>query len=173
MLIKKEYNRGGEPSFIFYANIVIILQITKSAIILYAAQWRFGKDRKYHMRPLDNIISLEQFTQMREGNRISFARSPWWTDCINQVELWICQDRTTTKDNLREKAESYARNYLCTIPELPSIDKDGVVKEIADQVESDLEDATFDQRPPASVVAQKERDKIPEDPERKFIRLCP
>ena len=125
------------------------------------------------MRPLDNIISLEQFTQMREGNRISFARSPWWTDCINQVELWICQDRTTTKDNLREKAESYARNYLCTIPELPSIDKDGVVKEIADQVESDLEDATFDQRPPASVVAQKERDKIPEDPERKFIRLCP
>ena len=66
MLIKMEFNQGGEPSFIFYANIVIILQITKSAIILYAAQWRFGEDRKYHMRPIDNIISLEQFTQMRE-----------------------------------------------------------------------------------------------------------
>lgn len=125
------------------------------------------------MRPLDNIISLEQFTQMREGNCISFARSPWWTDCINQVELWICQDCTTTKDNLREKAESYARNYLYTIPELPSADKDGVVKEIADEVEKNLQDVSFDQRPPAYVVAQKERGTIPEDPNEKFVRLIP
>ena len=125
------------------------------------------------MRPLDNIISLEQFTQMREGNCISFARSPWWTDCINQVELWICQDYTTTKDNLREKAESYARNYLYTIPELPSADKDGVVKEIADEVEKNLQDVAFDQRPPAYVVAQKERESIPEDPDEKFVRLIP
>ena len=110
---------------------------------------------------------------MREGNNISFSSSPWWTDCINQVELWIYQDRTTTKENLYDKAMSYARNYLCTIPEPPSVDKDGVVREIADQVESDLEDATFDQRPPASVAAQKERDRISEDPERKFIKLCP
>lgn len=108
---------------------------------------------------------------MREGNRISFARSPWWTDCINQVELWICQDRTTTKDNLREKAESYARNYLCTIPELPSVDKDGVVNEIADEVEKNLKDASFNQRPPAYVSAQNARLSIPEDPENKFIRL--
>ena len=125
------------------------------------------------MRPLVNIISLEQFTKMREGNSISFSRSPWWTDCINQVELWICQDHTTTRDNLYDKAMSFARNYLCTIPELPSVDKDGVVKEIADKVELDLKDVSFDQRPPASVVAQKERNKIPEDPEKKFIRLNP
>ena len=125
------------------------------------------------MRPLEYIINYEQYTQMREGNSISFSSSPWWTDCINQVEMWIYQDRTTTKENLYDKAMSYARNYLFTIPELPSVDKDGVVREIADQVESDLEDTTFDQRPPASVAAQKERDKIPEDPERKFIKLCP
>lgn len=123
------------------------------------------------MRPLDNIISLEQFTQMREGNRISFARSPWWTDCINQVELWICQDYTTTKDNLRDKAESYARNFLFTIPELPSVDKDGVVQEIADKVEDDLKDVSFDQRPPASVLAQQERNKIPKAPDKKYIKL--
>ncbi len=123
------------------------------------------------MRLLSNIISLDQYTQMREGNGISFARSPWWTDCISQVELWICQDRTTTKDNLRNKAESYARNYLWTIPELPSVDKDGVVIEIADKVEEDLKDAAFDQRPPAYVVAQNARFSIPEDPERRFIRL--
>ena len=125
------------------------------------------------MRPLVHTIYFEQFTQMREGDHIVFSISPWWDDCINQVEIWIYQDRTTTRDNLFDKAMSYARNYLCTIPELPSIDKDGIVKEIADKVESDLKDASFDQRPPASVVAQKERDKIPEDPERKFIRLCP
>ena len=129
--------------------------------------------RKCIMRPLQHIISLDQYTQMREGNTISFARSPWWTDCINQVELWICQDLTTTKDNLRDKAESYARNYLFTLPELPSADKDGVVQEIADKVEDDLKDVSFDQRPPASVLAQQGRDKIPEDPEERFIRLCP
>ena len=45
------------------------------------------------------------------------------------------------------------------------------MKEIADKVESDLKEASFDQRPPAFVVAQKERNKIPEDPEKKFIRF--
>ena len=108
---------------------------------------------------------------MREGKGISFSHSPWWTDCISQVKAWIYQDRTTSKYNLYDKAMSYARNYLCTIPELPSVDKDGIVKEIADKVESDLKDASFDQRPPASVVAQKERDKIPEDPEKRFLKL--
>ncbi len=123
------------------------------------------------MRPLQHIIYFDQYIQMRERNSISFSHSPWWTDCISQVESWIYQDRTTTRDNLYDKAMSYARNYLCTIPELPSVDKDGVVKEIADQVESDLEDVTFDQRPPAYVVAQKERNRIPEDPEKRFIKL--
>ena len=124
------------------------------------------------MRPLENIISFEQYLQMREWKGISSSRSPWWTDCISQVENLIYQDRTTSKDNLYDKAMSYARNYLCTIPELPSTDKDGVVKEIADKVESDLKDASFDQRPPAYVVAQKERDTIPDNPENKYIRLC-
>ena len=125
------------------------------------------------MRPLQHTIYFDQYLQMLEGNSISFSRSPWWTDCILQVKNWIYQDHTTTTDNLYDKAMSYARNYLCTLPELPFVDKDSIVKEIADQVESDLEDATFNQRPPAAVVAQKERNKIPEDPERKFIRLCP
>ena len=125
------------------------------------------------MRPLQHIIYFDQYLQMKDGNGISFSLSPWWTDCINQVELWICQDQTTTKDNLRDKAESYARNYLFTIPGLPSADKDGVVQEIADKVEDDLKDVSFDQRPPASVLAQKERDKILEAPEERCIRLCP
>jgi len=125
------------------------------------------------MRPLQHIIYFDQYIQMREGNSSSFSRSQWWNDCISQVKNWIYQDRTTSRENLYDKAMSYARNYLCIIPELPSVDKDGVVKEIADQVESDLADVTFDQRPPAYVVAQKERNKVPEDPEKKYIRLCP
>ena len=69
--------------------------------------------RKYSMRPLKYIISIEQFTQMREGNTISFSSSPWWNDAILQVKAWIYQDRTTSEDNLYDKAMSYARNYLC------------------------------------------------------------
>ena len=128
-------------------------------------------DRKYIMRPLQHIIYFDQYLQMKEGNGISFSLSPWWTNCINQVELWICQDHTTTKDNLHDKAESYARNFLFTIPELPSEDKDGVVQEIADKVEDDLKDVSFDQRPPASVLAQQERNKIPKAPDKKYIKL--
>ena len=124
------------------------------------------------------IVEMDDFgallkDRISEGKKASFSSSPWWTDCLNQVKIWIFQDRTTTKDNLYEKAMNYARNYLFSIPEFSSINKDTVVKEIADEIERDLKDACFDQRPPASVVAQKERNKIPEDPEKRFIRLCP
>ena len=46
-----------------------------------------------------------------------------------------------------------------------------VAKKVADKVESELRDVCFDQRPPASVVAQNARLSIPEDPERRFIKL--
>lgn len=129
------------------------------------------QSRKYYMRPLENIISLEEFTLMREGKDTSLSSRPWWSGCISQVKLWIYQDRTTTRDTLYQKAENYAKNYLCNIPEVASINKDDVVKKIADEVESELEDVSFDQRPPAYVVAQNARFSIPEDPERKYIRL--
>ena len=45
------------------------------------------------------------------------------------------------------------------------------MKEIADKVEHDLKDVCFDQRPPASVVAQNARQSLPEDPEEGFIKL--
>lgn len=123
------------------------------------------------MRPLENIISLEEFTLIREGKDTSLSSCPWWQDCISQVKIWIFQDRTTTRDNLYQKAENYAKNYLCNIPEVSSINKDNVAKKVADEVESELNDYSFDQRPPAYVVAQNARFSIPEDPERKYIRL--
>ena len=108
---------------------------------------------------------------MREEKDTSLSSCPWWSDCISQVKIWIYQDRTTTRDTLYQKAENYAKNYLCNIPGVASINKDDVAKKIADEVESELEDVSFNQRPPAYVVAQNARFCIPEDPERKFIRL--
>lgn len=124
------------------------------------------------MRPLENILDLDHFTAlMSEGKKSPHSSYPWFEDCVAQVILWICQDCTTTNDDLREKAENYARNYLAIHPELSSINRDDLVSEIADEVESRLNKKSFDQRPPASVIAQKERQKIPEDPEKKFIKL--
>ena len=123
------------------------------------------------MRPLENIVSLEEFIIMREGKDTSFSTYPWWKDCVSQVKMWIFQDRTTTRDNLYQKAEDYAKNYLCIIPEGSYINKDDVAKKVADKVESELKDVCFDQRPPASVVAQNARLSIPVDPERRYIKL--
>ena len=70
------------------------------------------------MRPLEYILDIDQFTAlMGEGKKA--PHSSGWYDCLLKVKEQILQDHTTTKDNLREKAESYTRNYLYTIPELP------------------------------------------------------
>ena len=128
--------------------------------------------RKYGMRPLLNIISFEQFTLMSEGKESSFASYPWWTDCIYQVKFWICQDRTTTKDNLHEKAKNYALNYIANHPEL-SVNRYDTASEVADEVERSFQDKCLDQRPPAGVVARNDRERIPEQPENKYIKLSP
>lgn len=124
------------------------------------------------MKPLLNIIGLEQFIMMREDKDSSFSSYPWWTDCIYQVKFWICQDRTTTRDNLHEKAKNYALNYLAIHPELPG-NRDDLAGEVADEVERAFQDKCFDQRPPAGVVARNERERIPEDPLNKYIKLSP
>ncbi len=121
---------------------------------------------------LKNLLDIYQYTSLisEEGKRSSY---PWFQDGVKQVVLWISQDRTTTSEDFREKAENYARNYLAIHPELSSINKDDLVREIADDVEQTLKNKNFDQRPPASVLAQDERNKIPEDPENRFIKLRP
>lgn len=91
-------------------------------------------------------------------------------DCVSQVLQWICQDYTTTRDDLHEKALNYALNYIANHPEL-SINKEEVAKEVADEVEHTLQKKCFDNRPPASVIAQWEREKIPEEPENKYIKF--
>ncbi len=71
-----------------------------------------------------------------------------------------------------EFAKNYALNFFASNTEL-SITKDDVAREVADVVEKAFQKKCFDQRPPTYVVAQKERKKIPEDPEKKFIKLRP
>ena len=109
---------------------------------------------------------------MSEGKKSPHSSYRWYQDCVSQALQGICQDRTTTNDNLYEKAKNYALNYFANHPEL-SINKDDVAREVADVVEKAFQKKCFDQRPIASVIAQKERNKIPEDPEKKFIKLSP
>ncbi len=126
------------------------------------------------MRPLENILDLDHFTAlMSEEKKTSHSSCPWYNDCVSQVIQLICQDRTTTKDNLREKVRNYALNYLAVTPDIYGIDKDKLIEDLADEIEDDLKDYSFFQQPQAALIAQSEREKIPEDPEEKFIRLCP
>ena len=113
------------------------------------------------------------YTLMSEGKKDPHSSIPGWKDIVIQVEDWIVQDRTTTNDNLREKVKSYALNYLALNPGLFPKDKDKLIEDLADEIEKSLKGFSFFQRPPASIIAQKERNKIPEDPEKKFIKLQP
>ena len=123
------------------------------------------------MRPLQNIVDLSLFSSFVSKGRCPHSSLPWWDDCIYYVELQVLTDRTTSRDNLREKAKNYASNYIAMQTEVSFIQKDWFLEDIADEVEKDLKNVTFDQRPPASAVAQNARASIPEDPEKRFIKL--
>ncbi len=123
------------------------------------------------MRTLQNILDLYQFSSLISEGKSDYSSLPWWKDCIYQVKMQLLSDKTTASDNLRQKARDYASNYIAIQTELPYIEKDQFLDALADQVEKELEDVSFDQRPLASVAAQKARFSIPEDPERKYIRL--
>ena len=124
------------------------------------------------MRPLQNILNIYQYSAlMGEGKKDPHSSIAGWEDCVIQVENWLLQDRTTTSDNLREKIRNYALNYLAANPGGFSMDKDKLIDDLADEIEDDLKEFSFFQQPPASFLAQKERNKIPEDPEKRFVKL--
>ena len=125
------------------------------------------------MSHLQNILDLDQYTLMSEGKKDPHSSIPGWKDIVIQVEDWIVQDHTTTNDNIREKVKSYALNYMALNPGVFSMDKDKMIEDLADEIEKSLKGYSFFQQPPASLLAQKERNKIPEDPEKKFIKLQP
>lgn len=123
------------------------------------------------MRPLQNILDIYQFSSLISEGKSDYSSLPWWKDCIYQVKMQLLSDKTTTSDNLRQKARDYASNYIAIQTELPYIQKDQFLDALADQVEKELDDVSFDQRPLASVAAQKARASIQEKPEEKFIKL--
>ena len=123
------------------------------------------------MRTLQNILDLYQFSSLISEGKSDYSSLPWWEDCIYQVNMQLLSDKTTTHDNLRQKARDYASNYIAIQTELPYIQKDQFLDALADQVEKELDDVSFDQRPLASVAAQKARASIQEKPEEKFIKL--
>ena len=123
------------------------------------------------MRPLQNILDIYQFASLVKEGKGAYSSLPWWKDCIYQVEQQLLSDKTTTHDNLRQKAKDYASNYIAMQTEFPYIQKDQILDDIADKVEKELKKVSFDRRPLASVAAQKARASIPEDPEERFIKL--
>ncbi len=123
------------------------------------------------MRPLQNILDLSEFTSLVKEEKDSYSSLPWWDDCIRQVEKQLLSDKTTSQENLREKAKNYVSNYIVMQTEASYINKDQILEELADEVEKKLKDISFDQRPAASVVAQKARMNIQAEPENKFIKL--
>lgn len=122
------------------------------------------------MRPLQNILHISQFSSLMEG-KDNFSDLPWWDDCIYQVKMQLLSDKTTTHDNLRQKARDVTSNYIAIQTEFPYIQKEQFLDAVVDQIEKDLDDVTFDQRPLASVAAQRSRASIQEDPEKRFIKL--
>ena len=124
------------------------------------------------MSNLQNILDINQYTAlMSEGKKSPHSSIAGWKDLAIQVETWIVQDRTTTSDNLREKIKNYALNYLAVNPGIFSMDKDKLIEDLADEIEEHLKGYSFFQQPPAAILAGKERNKIPEDPEKRFVRL--
>ena len=128
------------------------------------------RSHKYSMRPLQNILHISQFSSLMEG-KDNFSDLPWWDDCVYQVKMQLLSDKTTTHDNLRQKARDITSNYIAIQTEYPYIQKEQFLDAVVDQIEKDLDDVTFDQRPLASVAAQRVRASIQEDPEKRFIKL--
>ena len=85
--------------------------------------------------------------------------------------MQLLSDKTTTHDNLRQKARDVTSSYIAIQTEFPYIQKEQFLDAVVDQIEKDLDDVTFDQRPLASVASQRARASIQEDPEKRFIKL--
>lgn len=94
-----------------------------------------------------------------------------WQECKNKVMEWVFTDRTTSQENLKEKARNYALNWMREQQEVPILQREVLATKMADEIEKDLKDHPFDSRPPASVAAQAARERIPEEPDKKFIKL--
>ena len=124
------------------------------------------------MSYLQNILDIDQYTAlMSEGKKHLHSSIPGWKEFAGQVETWVLEDRTTSHDNLREKIKNYALNYLAINPGHFPIDQDKLIEDLADEIEDALKDVCFFQQPSAFLLAQRERNKIPEDPEKRFIKL--
>ena len=86
------------------------------------------------MRPLQNILDIDHFSNFISEGKSDYSSLPWWQDCIDQVKLQVLTDKTTTHDNLRQKARDYASNYIAIQTEFPYIQKDQFLDALAETV---------------------------------------
>ena len=64
----------------------------------------------------------------------NFSDLPWWDDCIYQVKMQLLSDKTTTHDNLRQKARDVTSNYIAIQTEFPYIQKEQFLDAVVDQI---------------------------------------
>lgn len=125
------------------------------------------------MRPLQNILDINQFTSLlKEGKKDPHADCPWWDDCISSVIISLCSDRMTTRDNLYQKAMEAALNFLSTSQAVSLADKEHLAKEIAEIVEDKLKDSGFSNKMLANLEAERQRNNVSEEPENRFVKLA-
>ena len=110
---------------------------------------------------------------MEKLSRLLEAKLPdaCWQECKCVILQEILQDKTTSRDNLKEKARNYTLNYLAYHPEISVLQKDVFASQMADEIEKDLEDHCFNPTPNAVLAARDARETIAERPEEKFIKL--
>lgn len=110
---------------------------------------------------------------MRKLSQLNSSTIPdWvWVECMHQVMDWIFSDRTSSSENLKEKAKNYALNWLLLHPEVPDFERKCVANRMAEEIEEELKDHPFDNTPLAVLNAHKARKAIPAQPENRFIRL--
>lgn len=120
---------------------------------------------------LQNILNIYQYTALVGEGKDHQSLLACWDECVLQIKNQILADHTTTRENLREKIKNYILNYLAVTPAVFSVDRDKLIEMLAEEIEDDLKKVKFNQRPPASVIAQQEREKIQEEPENQFIKF--
>lgn len=110
---------------------------------------------------------------MKKLSETMWHSYPWWDDCKMQVRVWIFQDMTTTKDDLYEKIRSYASNYFASngISDISLKNREEIIDEMADELTLELQSKSFDQRPPAGVVAQYARNSVGKRPEDRLVKF--
>lgn len=125
------------------------------------------KEHTYRMaveRLRDDVVN-EMVARILQETGVLSRTDSTTQDCIAEVETQILADKTTNKDNLLDKAEDGIRNYMKT--HNCNVD----IKSAVEEIEKDLGDVAFSSQNMTNMIAKRNREKVQENPENKYVRL--